>query len=275
MQNGKLIVGVSVLMFLLVSSLSFSLALDIPLVQIVPVESEWKADGETIYQVDSWLDIRGTNMEVQSTDQGVIWPSYLELVNYTDYGTESTELPDYPEPDFFDGSNMIAQNIHLRPQEIFAGRASGEAIENKTGKIGSYWFIVDEEAMLGENSLDFSSFLLIGDSNGEPLPVEAVSVPFTIIDPNASNCPSDFNGDGFVNGADLATLLSNWGTDGADLTDDGITNGADLANLLSNWGECGSSAVTGDVQIDKDSRELLSDFFKQNKRNLGFLSLVL
>ena len=48
--------------------------------------------------------------------------------------------------------------------------------------------------------------------------------------------PADLNGDGFVNGADLALLLGQWGGSGtADLTGDGIVNGADLAILLGAW----------------------------------------
>lgn len=48
--------------------------------------------------------------------------------------------------------------------------------------------------------------------------------------------PADLNGDGLVNGADLATLLSQWGQLGsADLTGDGVVNGADLAALLAAW----------------------------------------
>jgi len=48
--------------------------------------------------------------------------------------------------------------------------------------------------------------------------------------------PADLNGDGVVNGADLATLLTQWGTSGpADLNNDGVVNGADLATLLTNW----------------------------------------
>lgn len=47
----------------------------------------------------------------------------------------------------------------------------------------------------------------------------------------------DLNGDGIVDGADLATLLSQWGTNGsADLNNDNTVNGADLAALLANWG---------------------------------------
>ncbi|MDA0215234.1 MAG: hypothetical protein O2875_07710 [Planctomycetota bacterium] len=49
--------------------------------------------------------------------------------------------------------------------------------------------------------------------------------------------PADINGDGFVNGSDLATLLSTWGTTdvNADLNNDGIVSGPDLAVILSAW----------------------------------------
>jgi hypothetical protein len=51
-------------------------------------------------------------------------------------------------------------------------------------------------------------------------------------------CPGDFNNDGFRNGADLATMLSAWGTPGGDINGDNTTNGADLTGLLSGWGNC-------------------------------------
>lgn len=48
----------------------------------------------------------------------------------------------------------------------------------------------------------------------------------------------DLTGDGFVNGADLANLLAQWGTDGpADFNDSGAVDGADLAFLLANWSQ--------------------------------------
>lgn len=54
----------------------------------------------------------------------------------------------------------------------------------------------------------------------------------------------DLNGDGVVNGADLALLLSSFGECPsplvaqcfADINGDGVVNGADLAKLLSAWG---------------------------------------
>lgn len=52
----------------------------------------------------------------------------------------------------------------------------------------------------------------------------------------SSSIPGDLNGDGVVNGADLAELLAQWNTNGvADLTGDGVVNGADLASLLAMW----------------------------------------
>ncbi len=48
----------------------------------------------------------------------------------------------------------------------------------------------------------------------------------------------DLNGDGVVNGADLAALLAQWGACGGcagDLDENGFVNGADLASLLANW----------------------------------------
>jgi hypothetical protein len=53
------------------------------------------------------------------------------------------------------------------------------------------------------------------------------------------NCaePGDLNGDGAVDGADLAVLLGGWGGAGAsDLDGNGTTDAADLALMLSNWG---------------------------------------
>ena len=49
--------------------------------------------------------------------------------------------------------------------------------------------------------------------------------------------PADVNGDGVINGADLAIVLGFWGTDepGADINQDGIVNGADITSILGSW----------------------------------------
>jgi len=56
---------------------------------------------------------------------------------------------------------------------------------------------------------------------------------------NCTTCAGgtgDLNGDGVVNGVDLAELLSNWGQPGGDVNGDGTTDANDLAILLSTWG---------------------------------------
>ena len=65
--------------------------------------------------------------------------------------------------------------------------------------------------------------------------IDAVRVETVQCDP--SN-PADLDGDGTVNGADLAILLGAWGTPGpGDLDGNGTVNGADLAILLGAWGD--------------------------------------
>ena len=65
--------------------------------------------------------------------------------------------------------------------------------------------------------------------------------------------PADLNGDGLINGADLAIMLGTWGAcEGcvADLNFDGLVNGADLAILLGAWSEGSMLAFTGGTEID-------------------------
>jgi len=56
-------------------------------------------------------------------------------------------------------------------------------------------------------------------------------------------CAGDVDGNGTVNGVDLAAVLTAWGTDGAkypgsDTNRDGLVEGGDLAQVLSDWGAC-------------------------------------
>ena len=62
---------------------------------------------------------------------------------------------------------------------------------------------------------------------------------FRVIGPSA--CPADLNRDGQVGSADIAGLLSAWGTAGAngeDLDGNGTVGSTDVAVLLSAWGAC-------------------------------------
>ena len=53
-------------------------------------------------------------------------------------------------------------------------------------------------------------------------------------------CPADLDGNGTVDGADLADLLAGWGSVNlsADLDSSGTVDGTDLAVLLASWGPC-------------------------------------
>ncbi len=53
-----------------------------------------------------------------------------------------------------------------------------------------------------------------------------------------NTCPTDLDGNGVTDAADLAMLLNAWGTGGIDLNGDGLTDAADLAVLLNGWGPC-------------------------------------
>jgi hypothetical protein len=55
---------------------------------------------------------------------------------------------------------------------------------------------------------------------------------------SAPACPADINGDGAIDAADLATLLSSWGSPKNDLDGDGVVAASDLATMLSSWGAC-------------------------------------
>jgi hypothetical protein len=77
---------------------------------------------------------------------------------------------------------------------------------------------------------NFDAASMVGPAFRNELPTEFA--------PSISVCLADLNDDGTVNGADLAALLSAWGTGAIDLNGDGATDGADLAALLAAWGQC-------------------------------------
>jgi len=71
--------------------------------------------------------------------------------------------------------------------------------------------------------------------NSQPVFVSAGTVIANFV-ATPSSVPADLNGDGSVNGADLAIVLGNWGNSGVgDLTGDGTVDGADLGVLLGAW----------------------------------------
>ncbi len=132
---------------------------------------------------------------------------------------------------------------------------SGEAIDSAdwAGAEGSgavTWATEDFATMPNANAIRWGTMYNFSFIATAP-PVEAMgtiglfkpgalaSVSGMIQAPGEAPCVADFNGDGFVNGDDLATLLAQWGMSGsADIDGSGSVNGEDLAQLLANWGSC-------------------------------------
>ena len=102
------------------------------------------------------------------------------------------------------------------------------------------------QASLRTNLSDFIAadgsirFLVYGERPSDETVHDYMAVTVLRADESAP-CPGDIDGSGTVNGADLASLLSAWGTcEGcaADLDADGRVDGEDLARLLTVWGAC-------------------------------------
>ena len=98
-----------------------------------------------------------------------------------------------------------------------------------------------------------------------------VSVNHTLTIDEVTRHPADLNGNGQVDGADLATLLGAWGscTDpecSADLNGNDQVDGADLATLLGAWGPSVQSAsstsqvaATSQIRLQEDVKGLTSE----------------
>lgn len=63
-------------------------------------------------------------------------------------------------------------------------------------------------------------------------------IPHAVLWRPVTVCSADLDGNHVVDSADLAFLLSLWGSPLADITGDGNTDAADLAVLLTAWGAC-------------------------------------
>jgi len=133
-------------------------------------------------------------------------------------------------PSNFDFSNGLNQADYIQwsniadPNDLGNLTASFRADE---AVFGGTWTNVTDWILTTNNT----SSLTLNDLSGAELHGPAD------YDVNESSNPADLNGDGVVNGADLAALLTQWGTSGpADFNNDGVVNGVDLALLLTNWG---------------------------------------
>mgnify|MGYP000971250136 CR=1 FL=1 len=99
---------------------------------------------------------------------------------------------------------------------------------------GSNWFVT------GTHDPRWDDEMLASLSAVKGSDLEAVDVSSLLVDPDSGlavpRMVGDINGDGAVNGGDLAVLLGAWGSAGAaDLNGDGTVDAADLSLLLGAW----------------------------------------
>ncbi len=107
----------------------------------------------------------------------------------------------------------------------YATSANGNALRFST--IYTFWFDANAAPATASGTLGLFK------PGAEPNVSVAVLGP----EGGAGN-PADLNGDGIVDGQDLASMLSQWGLSGsaADIDGDGSVGGGDLAAMLAAWG---------------------------------------
>lgn len=132
------------------------------------------------------------------------------------------------------------------PGGTFLPAASASRI---VGAIGAYdWdsnasLVADVQGWIDEPATNFGWIVIGNEGTLQSVrrfdsreSLEANRPRLTVVfEPPATN-PADLNGDGIVNGADLASMLQAWGTSGpGDLDGDGVVGGSDLGLLLQAW----------------------------------------
>ena len=168
----------------------------------------------------------------------------LDFTGYCDMGTFGTEFnyncifykftPAEAGLYRFSTCNIATHDTRLSATTTCGDVTTVVSCNDDGAGCASYTSIMDVQLECGiEYSIELGGY-----SSTTPLGTGTLSVTVTSPVACSTPCPADFNLDGVRDGADLAFLLSAWGTAGGDVTGDGLTNGADLTLLLSGWGDC-------------------------------------
>jgi FG-GAP-like repeat/Dockerin type I domain len=131
---------------------------------------------------------------------------------------------------------LVDLNFDGSPDVISSNVATGDVtvlINNGAGVFDAPRFfpagLSARSLAVGDINMDGSPDLVVAS-----LPDNSVAMLL-----NLTANPLDLNGDGAINGGDLAILLAGWGATGpklpADFNGDGIVDSIDLATLLASW----------------------------------------
>ena len=163
------------------------------------------------------------------TDQGLMFGTNsnsgdtLELINPNDGSLRSHSLAYDP-----DGNPAIVSGLYEDPQlHLFRRDSQGQ------------W---SEELLPATDGYPVGN--LTFDSAGNPY-VAALDYPsppnITLLSPVLPPHPGDVDGNGYVSGLDLTTVINNWGKTGqtreqGDLDGDGTVSGPDYTEVVTYWG---------------------------------------
>ena len=123
-----------------------------------------------------------------------------------------------------DASGLVGQNRYLAS---FAGNRDETLVGRISSNISNY--------VAADGSI---RFLVYGERPNDETFHDYMAVTVKVAD---EACSGDIDGDGAINGNDLATVLGSWGACAgcaADIDGDGQVNGNDLATILGAWGGC-------------------------------------
>ena len=133
------------------------------------------------------------------------------------------------------------------PTEQFAHYFGGYPNLAPSHSWGDYFDVPVTSSYIIEWSADCNSDGIVDYGqilSGELEDTNSNGVPDCCDAGTSCDCPADIDGNGDINGIDLAIILDKWGTNGgkdypnADIDGDGTIAGADLAQVLGNWGAC-------------------------------------
>ena len=189
-------------------------------------------DIESMRRADSFVTIGGV-------EQGVLRPEQTPGI-----GEGQVIADDFSDP--FDLFYVLPQQNSggwwNSTPETLAGQVGPVALAGPNGEPSGFGrgVFVGRFSYYGDFSIEGTT-LEVAWNQGPG--TEQQQAAFTIPPVETGDCPGDISGDGVVNGADIASLLAVWNTDGestpeTDINGDGTVNGLDLTIILGNWGSC-------------------------------------
>jgi hypothetical protein len=149
----------------------------------------------------------------------VTWEGYADACTQVELYVWNNALGNWG-----DANGLVGQNRYL---DSFAGNRDERLDARIRNNIANY--------VAADGSI---RFLVYGERQNDRTFHDYMSVTVMRVD---APCTGDVDGDGAVNGNDLATLLGSWGTCAGcagDLNGDGVIDGNDLASVLGSWGAC-------------------------------------